>query len=77
MGADESHLQGTVGVKIPDRLKKGRSAAGCQRQHDDKDALSNWRSPPRPSEKSLEQVRSITGITGKWQDGERVADGPV
>jgi hypothetical protein len=51
--------------------------AGCQRQHDDKDILSNWRSPPRPRAKSLEQVRPITGDTGKWKDGERVADGSV
>jgi hypothetical protein len=51
--------------------------AGCQRQHDGKDALSNWRSPPRPSEKSLEQIRPITGDTGKRKEGERVADGPV
>jgi hypothetical protein len=42
-----------------------------------KDASSNWRSPPRPREKSLEQVRPITGNTGKRKDGERVADGPV
>jgi len=28
-------------------------------------------------EKSLEQVRPITGNTGKRKDGERVADGPV
>ena len=27
-------------------------------------------------EKSLEQVRPITGKTGKRKDGERVADGP-
>jgi hypothetical protein len=30
--------------------------AGWKRQHGDKDMLSNWRSPPRPSEKSLEQL---------------------
>ena len=29
--------------------------AGLQRQHDGKDALSNWRSPPRPVAKSAEQ----------------------
>jgi hypothetical protein len=42
-----------------------------------KDASSNWRSPPRPREKSLEQARPITGNTGKRKDDERVADGPV
>jgi hypothetical protein len=31
---------------------------GGMRQHGDKDMLSNWRSPPRPIEKSAEQGRS-------------------
>src|ERR1700678_3330858 len=31
--------------------------AGWKRQHGDKDMLSNWRSPPRPGEKSPEQGR--------------------
>ncbi|MGC2016429.1 MAG: hypothetical protein WA657_11400, partial [Candidatus Acidiferrales bacterium] len=34
------------------------TSAGWKRRHDDKDMLSNWRSPPRPSAKSLEQGRS-------------------
>ena len=38
--------------------------------------LSNWRSPPRPDEKSPEQVGRITGGPGKSAEGERVADGP-
>ena len=33
------------------------TSAGWKRQHGDKDMLSNWRNPPRPSEKSLEQGR--------------------
>src|SRR3954464_3155788 len=32
--------------------------AGWKRQHGDKDMLSNWRSPHRPSEKSPEQGRT-------------------
>jgi len=32
-------------------------SAGWKRQHGDKDMLSNWRSPPRPSEKSPEPGR--------------------
>ena len=58
--------------------------AGCQRQHDDKDALSNWRSPPRPSEKSREQDpvynRKHREMAG-WREGggrARMSDeGPV
>jgi hypothetical protein len=37
--------------------------------------LSNWRTRPRPIEKSVEQVGHITGQTGKVADGETVADG--
>src|SRR6516162_6085094 len=33
------------------------TSAGWKRRHGDKDMLSNWRSPPRPGEKSLEQGR--------------------
>jgi hypothetical protein len=29
--------------------------AGLQQQHDGKNALSNWRSPPRPAAKSAEK----------------------
>ena len=53
------------------------TSAGWKRQHGDKDMLSNWRSPPRPSEKSLEQGGRITGETGKSAEDERVAAGPV
>jgi hypothetical protein len=38
------------------------SLAGQQRQHDDKDAFSNWRNPSRPSAKAVEQGSRITGI---------------
>ena len=33
------------------------TSAGWKRRHDDKDMLSNWRSPPRPGAKSPEQGR--------------------
>jgi hypothetical protein len=42
-----------------------------------KDALSNWRNPPRPDEKSAEQGSRITGATGKSVDGERVSEGHI
>ena len=35
---------------------------GGMRQHGDKDMLSNWRSPPRPTEKSVEQGRSYNRL---------------
>jgi hypothetical protein len=50
---------------------------GEKRQHDDKDALSNWRSPPRPVAKSAEQGSRITGEPGKSVEGERVTEGLV
>ena len=31
------------------------TSAGWKRRHDNKDMLSNWRNPPRPGAKSLEQ----------------------
>jgi len=39
--------------------------------------LSNWRSPPRPVEKSTEQGSRITDDTGKSVDGERDSAGSV
>src|SRR5208283_838461 len=53
------------------------TSAGWKRQHGGKDMPSNWRSPPRPSAKSPEQVDRITGSTGKSIEGERVTDGFV
>jgi hypothetical protein len=35
---------------------------GGMRQHGDKDMLSHWRSPPRPTEKSAEQGRSYNRL---------------
>ena len=35
---------------------------GGMRQHGDKDMPSNWRSPPRPTEKSVEQGRSYNRL---------------
>ena len=46
--------------------------AGWKRQHGDKDMLSNWRSPPRPSEKSVEQGRSYNRLNrevGRRREG--------
>jgi hypothetical protein len=51
--------------------------AGLQRQHDGKDALSNWRSPPRPVAKSAEQGSRITGAPRKSVEGERVSEGLI
>jgi hypothetical protein len=42
-----------------------------------KDMLSNWRSRPRPMEKSVEQRSRITGATGKSTAGETVTARPV
>jgi hypothetical protein len=41
------------------------------------DALSNWRSPPRPVTKVAEKGRRITGKPGKSAEDERVAEGLV
>ena len=44
---------------VPKSDRRGISiSAGWKRQHGDKDMPSNWRSPPRPGEKSPEQGRS-------------------
>src|SRR3954449_8588142 len=45
--------------------------AGWKRQHGDKDMLSNWRNPPRPSEKSPEQGRPYN--RRNREEDERVA----
>jgi hypothetical protein len=37
--------------------------------------LRNWRNLPRPRRKPLEQVRPITGRTGKRKEGEKVSEG--
>ena len=42
---------------------------GGMRQHGDKDMLSNWRSPPRPIEKSAEQGRSYNRL--RRENGRR------
>src|SRR5271165_3047206 len=56
------------------------TSAGWKRQHGDKDMLSNWRSPPRPGEKSPEQGRPYNRQNrevgrrregGGWVDRER------
>jgi hypothetical protein len=49
--------EGSMGVPKSDRPGTTTSA-GWKRQYGDKDTLSNWRSPPRPGEKSPEQGRS-------------------
>src|SRR5208282_4309936 len=52
------------------------TSAGWKRQHGDKDMLSNWRSPPRPSAKSLEQGRSYNRLN-REVDRRREGDGWV
>ena len=48
----------TVKVKaawaVADWLTRRTTPAGWERQHGDKDTLSNWRDPPRPAAKSAE-----------------------
>ena len=51
--------------------------AGLERQHDDKDALSNWRNPTRPGEKSTEarkpynwQHQEVGGKARGWRRGQ-------
>src|SRR6202162_5999529 len=39
--------------------KRRDTRAGEKRQHDDKDAPSNWRSPPRPAAKSAEHRETV------------------
>ena len=48
------------------------TSAGWKRQHGDKDMPSNWRSPPRPGEKSPEQGRSYNRLNreiDRWREG--------
>ena len=52
-------------------------SAGTQGQHGDKDESSNWRDPPRPIEKSVEQPAPVTGEPGEWGGGERESSGSV
>ena len=52
------------GARWPTRRS---TSAGSQRQHGDKDAPSNWRSPSRPAAKVAEQASRITGQPGsRW-----------
>ena len=39
---------------VADWLRRRTTPAGWERQHGDKDTLSNWRDPPRPAAKSAE-----------------------
>ncbi len=39
--------------------------------------LSNWRSPPRPAKKLVEQGRPYNRWSGKLAEDERVTDGFV
>src|SRR5271166_4259067 len=52
------------------------TSAGWKRQHGDKDMPSNWRSPPRPEEKSSEQGRSYNRLN-REVDRRREGDGWV
>src|ERR1700739_190048 len=52
------------------------TSAGVKRQHGGKDTPSNWRSPPRPGEKSPEQGRSYNR-RNREIDRRREGDGWV
>ena len=52
------------------------TSAGWKRQHGDEDMPSNWRSPPRPEEKSSEQGRSYNRLNREI-DRRREGDGWV
>ncbi len=67
--------EGSMGAE--NWLKRWPTPAGLQRWHGGKGMQSNWRSPPRPGEKSPEEAFPITDDTGKWEGGVRVAEGPV
>src|SRR5262245_3030170 len=58
-------------------LARTLAPAGWKRRHGDKNASSNWRSPPRPVEKSTELGRSYNWSPRKSTEGERVEEGPV
>ena len=50
------------------------TSAGWKRQHGGKDMPSNWRSPPRPGAKSLEQGRSYNRLN---REVDRVGHRPA
>ena len=59
------------------RLMRRDTLAGLERQHDDKDALSNWRSPTRPgreidgSKKPYNwQNQEVGGKARGWRRGQ-------
>src|ERR1019366_7654459 len=58
---------------VPKSDRRGiLTLAGWKRQHGDKDMPSNWRSPPRPGEKSPEQGRSYNRLNreiGRRREG--------
>ena len=58
-------------------LTRRVTPAGWERRHGDKDTLSNWRSPPHPAVKTVEQGRSYNRHPGKSTEDERVAEGSV
>jgi hypothetical protein len=60
------------------RLMRRDTLAGLERQHEDKDALSNWRSPTRPGREidGSKETVELAEPGSRWK-GERVAEGPV
>jgi len=62
---------------VADWLTRRTTPAGWERQHGDKDTLSNWRDPPRPAAKSAEQGRLSNRTTGKSTEDARGTEGSV
>jgi hypothetical protein len=71
----------TVGAKAASSvvgwLTRCTTPAVWYRQHGDKDAQSNWRSPPPSVVKVAEQDRPYNRRPGKAAEEERVAEGSV
>jgi len=74
LGGRDSYLMSKTVESVAYWLKRQFPPAGYQRWHGGKDTPSNWRSPPRPIEKSTEKGR-LYNLKGKSVEGERVADG--
>ena len=54
----------------------GIPPAGCERRHGDKDAQSNWGSPPAPAGKRRSKVHRTTGRHREAAKARGVEDGP-
>ena len=52
--AEPATVKAKAAWAVADWLTRRTTPAGWERQHGDKDTLSNWRDPPRPAAKSAE-----------------------